>query len=257
MDSSEERSETWLIVRLVGSLLLTPVTLFLILLGRRSFSELNEPFGLVIRWLAQAPLTLAMALVLTSVFVLQIFIIDTSLYVASPVSLLSAWWTILTSGFIHANIEHLLWNLFALIVFGRVVEANYGKARWLLIFTLSIITGSLLHIGIGFVTADPTGVLGASGGIFGLIAAAMIVNPLRITFAQIIPLPIAAAASFFILTTTLNLIGGVTDGVSHGAHLGGLVCGALIGTVNAREHRTLGWISVVLFVVLILVFGLV
>ena len=254
MDSSE-RSETWLVVRLIGLVLFTPIVLVLVLFGRRSFSDVFEPFRLVFRWLFEAPLTLAVAVLLASVFVLQLFVIDTAAFVAGPQSL-SAPWTLLTSGFVHGSVPHLLWNLFALLVFGRVVESSYGAARWLVVFCTAIIAGSLLHIGVGVLSADPAGVLGASGGISGLVAAAMLANPLRITFAQIIPMPIAAAASFYIITDTLGLIGGVSDGVSYAAHVGGLLTGALV-SMSVAQNRTLGLVCVGVFVVLILALGLV
>ena len=256
MDSSE-RSETWLVVRLIGLVLFTPVALVLVLFGRRSFSDLSEPFRLMLRWLLEAPLTLAVALLLAFVFVLQILVLDTSAFAASPHSLLTAPWTVLTYAFMHAGVSHLLWNIFALLIFGRVVESTFGAMRWLIVFIAAVIAGSLFHIALGLLTANPVGVIGASAGISGLIAAAMLANPLRITFVQIIPMPIAAAASFFILADVLSLFGGVSDGVSYAGHVGGLLAGALIGSAFAGEERTLGWTCVGIFIVLILALGLV
>lgn len=256
MDSSEIHSEPWLVLRLIGAILLTPITLILIPFGKRTIGDLLAPFTLITRWLFEAPLTAGVSVVLAIVFALQ-FIFDLSAFIVTPASMITAPWTIVSSALLHGNLSHLLWNLFALIAFGRIVEMSYGRARWLLIFIGSAAAGSLLFGIIGLATGDPTGAVGASGGISGLIAAAMLSNPLRISFASIIPLPVAASASFYLLTNAMKLIGGVDDGVSYAGHIGGLIGGAALASIGSHGEHKLGWILVGICSVIILALGLV
>src|SRR5258707_2233498 len=83
------------------------------------------------------------------------------------------WWRLLTAGFLHGNLLHILMNSWVLFDLGAQVEENYGTSRYLLFYILSTITGFLASF-----YWSATLSIGASAGIFGLIGA-MIAMGLR------------------------------------------------------------------------------
>jgi membrane associated rhomboid family serine protease len=83
----------------------------------------------------------------------------------------AAYYTLLTHGFLHGNFFHLATNAVWLLVFGTPVERVLGSARFLLIVALSTICGALLSLVVDW--GQPILLIGASGGISGLVAAAM------------------------------------------------------------------------------------
>jgi membrane associated rhomboid family serine protease len=128
-------------------------------------------------------------------------------------------WRVLTSGFIHAGLPHLLFNMLGLWVLGTMLEPAVGRLRFGLIYFASLFAGSF-----GALVAQPVGqTVGASGAIFGLLAAAIIVlrsrgvNPME-------------SGLVFWLGLNLVLTFGVR-GISIGGHIGGLVGGALAALV--------------------------
>jgi membrane associated rhomboid family serine protease len=131
------------------------------------------------------------------------------------------WWRIFTAAFLHANLLHIGLNMFALYQVGNVVEALYGKVRFILLYVVSIV-GSGLAI-VAFNYDVPT--LGASGAIFGLFGALVAVG-LRLgkrgrsLIGQVLPIIL------------INLVFTFTvPGISAAAHVGGLLTGFLAGLV--------------------------
>src|SRR5256885_33515 len=85
------------------------------------------------------------------------------------------WWRVITGGFLHAGFLHLLFNMYVLYVAGSILEPGIGTPRFLGIYFVSLIAGSL-----GALIVDPNTVtVGASGAIFGLMAAGVVVAPGR------------------------------------------------------------------------------
>ena len=75
-------------------------------------------------------------------------------------------WRLITPVFLHASILHIAFNMYALFIFGRGIEARYGHSRFLLLYFLSGYAGNVMSF---LLTVNPS--LGASTAIFGLIAA--------------------------------------------------------------------------------------
>lgn len=124
-------------------------------------------------------------------------------------------WRLLTAGFLHAGLFHLVFNMFALYVLGGLLEPTIGRLRFGLIYIVSLLAGSF-----GALLLEPTApTVGASGAIFGLMGAAVIVmrnrgvNPMESGLGMWIGLNL--------------LITFAVPGISIGGHLGGLVGGAL------------------------------
>jgi membrane associated rhomboid family serine protease len=136
------------------------------------------------------------------------------------------WYRIVTSAFLHAGLFHLLLNMFALYVLGSLLEPGIGTARFLGIYVVSILGGSF-----GALLLDPNEVtVGASGGIFGLMAATFIVARGR---------GMDDVASQIGIFVVINLVFTFSiPGISIGGHLGGLVAGGLAALlVSAMERR--------------------
>ena len=152
-------------------------------------------------------------------------------------------WRLVTSAFLHSptSIIHILFNLYALYAFGPALESFLGRARFLALYLITAVAGSLGVLVIyelailtdgaiieatgGFLS--PNAALGASGAIFGLMGAYL---PLRraigVNFTQLlIVLGINVAIGFF------------AGGIAWEAHLGGLGAGALLGWIFLRTRR--------------------
>ncbi len=138
---------------------------------------------------------------------------------------------LLTSTFVHANIIHLLFNMYALYVIGPVVEKYYGKLKFLLIYLGSGVIGSLFSV----VLTNYASV-GASGAIFGLFGALLFFGyKYRATLDGFL-------RSSIVPTLILNLIIGlVIPGIDISAHIGGLIGGILfsysVGVVNKKRNK--------------------
>jgi membrane associated rhomboid family serine protease len=125
------------------------------------------------------------------------------------------WWRVITGGFLHAGLLHILFNMYVLWVAGSILEPGIGTPRFLGIYFVSLIAGSL-----GALIVDPnTLTVGASGAIFGLMAAVIVVARGR---------GIDELAQQFGLFVVVNLFLTFSiSGISVGGHIGGLVGGAV------------------------------
>lgn len=135
------------------------------------------------------------------------------------------WYRLLTSGFLHAGLFHILFNMFALYVLGRLLEPSLGTPRFLLIYFASLLAGSF---GVMLVSPNAAAV-GASGAIFGLFGATLVIARGR---------GMNEIANQLGLLLVLNLVITFTvPRISIGAHLGGLVAGLLCGLIVVAGER--------------------
>jgi len=133
-------------------------------------------------------------------------------------------WRMLTVVFVHASFLHIIFNLWALLVTGPAVEAMLGRIRFLALFLLSTLGGSVLVL----LLAPTTSVVGMSGAIFGLFGATFIL--LR---------GLGANPTMLLIVIAVNLVFSFLPGsnVAWQAHVGGLVVGALIGWLLVSTRR--------------------
>ena len=129
------------------------------------------------------------------------------------------YYRLISAAFMHANIAHLIFNMYALWIIGMQLESFIGKWRYLVVYLFSAISGSLLSV---IVTPNAVSV-GASGAIFGLLGALLYfgyhyrVYLGTVIKSQIIPLIV------------INLLlGFMVPGIDNAAHIGGLIGGALM-----------------------------
>jgi len=148
------------------------------------------------------------------------------------------WWRLITAAFLHANIIHIGFNMFALWVIGRPVENYLGRARYLGLYLVAGLAGSA---GALLVTPNvPT--VGASGAIFGILGAMLILEW------QLTGKLGGAAMTMIVINLAIGFAyNGAGGNISIGGHVGGLIGGILCTLAFAnwgRGHAAYGKIGV-------------
>ncbi|MBK7870901.1 MAG: rhomboid family intramembrane serine protease [Saprospiraceae bacterium] len=146
---------------------------------------------------------------------------------------------IVTHMFMHDGFMHLFFNMFALYMFGPPIEAMWGSRRFLFYYLFVGFGAAALHLFVTYLEIQYGGVspyrfnvpmLGASGAVFGLLAAFGMLFPNNVL--QLLFPPIALKAKYFVLIYAgLELFMGLSrfnSGVAHFAHLGGALFGFLL-----------------------------
>ena len=137
-------------------------------------------------------------------------------------------WILLTSIFLHGSASHILYNMFALALFGFILEKIIGSKRFLILFFSS---GLFASIGAAiFYNAT----IGASGAIMGILGTLAVLRPKMTVFVGMIPMPMAAAAAFWALGDFIKLF--APTQVASAAHLFGLAFGIAFGFYLRKEY---------------------
>ena len=139
-------------------------------------------------------------------------------------------WTFVTYMFLHGGFTHLFFNMYALYIFGSVLERVWGTKKFLFYYFATGIGAGLIHIGIQVLTNDAAPTIGASGAIFGLLLGYAMLYPDSI-MGLMFP-PVTMKAKWFVLIYAgielLLGVSGAQSGVAHFAHLGGLIIGLVL-----------------------------
>src|SRR3989338_422830 len=151
------------------------------------------------------------------------FLLNSSQVLARP-------WTLVSSIFLHGSGSHLIFNMFALVLFGLLLEKFVGSRKFLVIFFVSgIIAGvasSLMY----------SASLGASGAIYGILGTLAAIRPKMIVWTYGVPMPMVAASGFYLLLDLGGLF--FPSNVANSAHIAGLVAGVAIGlALREPEQR--------------------
>ncbi len=148
-------------------------------------------------------------------------------------------WQVVTYSFLHAGLAHLLFNMFALYMFGSELERLFGPRRFVRLYFASVVTAAAAQLVFAALAGkEPYPTVGASGGVFGLLLAFALYFPRRTILLLIPPIPMPAWL-FVTLYGALELFFGVTgtqQGVAHFAHLGGML-GAWLVVGRWRRRR--------------------
>lgn len=174
------------------------------------------------RWIA-----LKLVGIIFLVFILQIIFkgfTENFLLISSDI--LQRPWILITSVFLHGSLPHLLYNMFALFLFGSLLEKQINSNRFLLVF---LFTGLIASI-IASLFYERS--LGASGAIYGIIGMFTILRPLMPIWAFGVPMPMIIASILWILVDFAGFsssLQGNPGGIANAAHLAGIFSGALLG----------------------------
>ncbi|GHD81738.1 rhomboid family intramembrane serine protease [Salinibacterium amurskyense] len=135
-------------------------------------------------------------------------------------------WRMITSAFLHSqsSIFHLLFNMFTLFIFGRALELPLGRARFIALYLISALGGSVAVL----LLAPQSVVIGASGAVFGLAAAFFVIQRRMGVNNRLLLIVLAA-------NLVIGFIPG--SGISWQAHLGGLITGAVLALVFLRQRN--------------------
>lgn len=170
-----------------------------------------------------------LVIICVAVFILQVSneaITDQYLLESSDV--FSRPWILVTSIFLHGSIEHLFYNMFALALFGYILENIIGGKKFLILYFVSGIIAGLGTI--PFYEAS----LGASGAIMGILGTLAVLRPRMRVYISYVPMPMAAAV---IVWAAGDLIGFFApSNVANAAHLFGLVVGLIIGFYLKKKY---------------------
>lgn len=162
------------------------------------------------------------------------------------------WWRLITAGYLHGGLMHILFNAYALFIVGSHVEQDYGVNRYVAIYTFTTVTGFLASF---YWTAALS--VGASAGIFGLIGA-MIILGMRDKSAYG-----NAVRNQYLLWAGINFALAAFGGfeIDNAAHIGGLaggfVLGYIAGTPGYSRTTELIWKVAMIVSVAVTVFAFV
>ena len=171
---------------------------------------------------------------------------------------------LITYMFLHANIGHIFWNMLLLWVFGSMLENVWGSKRFLVFYVLSGIGAAVLHLAVLYFEMEPvmaqfrmlppeqqaelienplfrvnTATLGASGAVFGCMAAFGYLFPNSILYIYFL-FPIKAkwlVIIYIVMELWLGVRNTAGDNIAHWAHLGGGLAGFLLVLYWNRTNR--------------------
>lgn len=131
--------------------------------------------------------------------------------------ILNQWWRLLSAAFLHGSVMHIVFNMYALFIWGRYAEQLYGSAKFFFIYMLSALSGSALSFALIDVQTVSVGASGAIFGLFGMLLHFR--NRHKEAFRSAFGIQIA-------VIITLNIIiGFITPGIDNFGHIGGLLGG--------------------------------
>jgi membrane associated rhomboid family serine protease len=140
-------------------------------------------------------------------------------------------WQLVSYGFLHGGLTHLIFNMLALYMFGPDIERLFGTRFFTLYYFGCVVSAALVHLTVtSWMGAPPAPMVGASGAMFGLLLAFGWFFPQRRVMLIFPPIPMPARV-FVAVYGALELVLGVTgtaSGVAHFAHLGGMLGGWLM-----------------------------
>lgn len=134
-------------------------------------------------------------------------------------------WRMLTSVLVHSDTSflHIVFNMYSLFIFGRIIEQMIGRARFLALYLISGLGGSVAVL----LLAPAVPVVGASGAIFGLFGAFFMIQR-----------GLGGNNVQMLIVIGLNLvIGFVIPNIAWQAHVGGLIAGGLVALVFVKTRR--------------------
>jgi membrane associated rhomboid family serine protease len=141
-------------------------------------------------------------------------------------------WQVVTYAFLHhpTNYAHIIFNMFALYMFGPEIERLVGSKRFAVYYFVCVITAALTQLAVQHLEGGGGPTVGASGGIFGLLLAYGVAFPRRKLMLIFPPIPMPAwlFVTLYGLVELYLGISGRNASVAHFAHLGGMIGGFVL-----------------------------
>ncbi len=155
-------------------------------------------------------------------------------------------WQLVTYAFLHGGLTHILFNMFALWMFGIQIERSWGSRRFTIYYFVCVVGAGVTQMFVMWGVPVPT--IGASGGVFGILLAFGMMFPDQRIMLLFPPIPIKAKW-FVIGYGAIELWAGISNtqsGVAHFAHLGGMVFGFILiqywrGKLPKKPEREWRW----------------
>ena len=138
---------------------------------------------------------------------------------------------------------HILFNLFTLFMFGRILENVWGAKKFLIFYLACGVGAAVTHLIMQYVQGGGSIAVGASGAIMGVMAAFAYLFPNTELYIMLIPVPVKAKWAMLGLAA-IDLFGGIAsfggDNIAHFAHLGGALTGIIMILIwNKTNRKTL------------------
>ncbi len=159
-----------------------------------------------------------------------------------PVEVAVQVWRLVTFQFLHAGTFHLLFNMIGLYFLGPTLEQSWGSKKFLAFYLICGAVGGLLYVvtsAAGLFGEDPFPLVGASGGVLGLLVACAILFPHFVIILLFFPVPIRFAAILLTIVYVLSILGGESNAGGDLCHLGGMATGFIwvMGRGNLASWR--------------------
>ena len=139
-------------------------------------------------------------------------------------------WQLVSYGFLHGGLWHLVFNMFALWMFGRQIEYDLGSKRFLTYYLVCIVGAGVVQLATAMATGAVYSTIGASGAVFGILLAYGLMHPNEMIMMVFPPIPMKAKyfVIFFGAIELVAFASGSQPGIANAAHLGGMLFGYLL-----------------------------
>lgn len=143
-------------------------------------------------------------------------------------NIISIIYRLFTAMFLHASFQHLFFNMFGLYMFGRFVALRLGAKRFLKLFIVSGVAGNFLWLVSNM--GSPVPLIGASGGVFGILVATALLEPNMRVMLLIPPIPLKMKTLVIVfgLLEVFFTLTGTSGNVANIAHIGGIIGGYIM-----------------------------
>jgi membrane associated rhomboid family serine protease len=170
-----------------------------------------------------------LVLLISNVAVYLLGISSFSPFALWPLGTLFEPWQVITYSFLHGNLAHIFFNMFALYMFGGPLERVWGTSKFVTFYFASVLAAAAAQLAVTAASGSQYPTVGASGGVFGLLLGFALMFPReRLAIYGILPMPAWLFVTLYGLLELYLGVSGTQSGVAHFAHLGGMAGGALV-----------------------------
>lgn len=142
------------------------------------------------------------------------------------------WYRMITSIFLHADMDHIMGNMLILFCLGNIVERSLGHMKYFILYMAAGLAGNVLSLAYSYWQMDFVGSLGASGAVYGMIGALLWILMCNRGHVEDVTLPRVV----FLVSYSLYF-GFTSTNVDNSAHIGGLIAGFILGVLLYRKKR--------------------